>query len=1059
MTSAADVVTQATPASPADPRVDARVIARAHGDLERAAGRNMRFTERPFAPPLERARKHLQASAEADVAHSKAAEWFLDNYYLLRRSARQVADELPPGSVCHLPLLASGLAKGRARIDVFSRALVAASDMVVDRTFLTAYVEAYQEVAPLTIAELWALPNMLRATVLQSLLQFLGRLDVPGLEDDDNASRGARRDRAVPPTKPGALDPGLGVERSVRTLRLLDALDWKAFFELASHVEAILRLDPSGVYALMDFETCDSYRKVVEEVAWGTGRAESDVADAAVSMARSAARDARRGHVGYYLVAEGRSALEERFGYRPAGLERIRRAATGHPMTAYLLPLALLTSVPLLALAWAVAHVVGHGDASRVLIAIAAMVAVVPASAVSLALIQGVYARLLAPRTLPKLDFTEGLPGETRTLVVMPTLLGGADDVTTMLRRIELHYLSNPDPQLQFALLTDGVDTRTLQATPAQQPLLEGASQGILALNDKHGKDGIGPFHLLHRSPRWNPAEQRFMGWERKRGKLDELNRLLRGDTTTSYALHVGQPAGLAGIRFVITLDSDTELPMGSAHSLVGVLAHPLNRAVFDATTGRVTAGYTIVQPRIDASPSSPRETPFSKMFGGRVGIDIYAHACSELYQDLFGSGIYVGKGIYDVDAFARSLHGRAPENALVSHDLFEGVHGRTALATDVALFESYPGDYVTYSRRMQRWLRGDWQLCPWLMPDVPSARGQRIRNRLTGIDRWKIVDNLRRSTTSPLLLALFVLGWFWLPGQALWWTLGTSLLLLAPLLIAMTSARSLGREHLGRCVLAIVFLAHEASVVVNAIATVWVRKKITRKHLLQWTSAAHTASDVASKTSRALYWRTMAASPLIALAVGALLAVARPSALAAAAPILLAWLVAAEVAMRISRHPATSDGRLTEVERRRLRVLARRTWHFFQTFAGSDDHFLPVDDHQAIPHEKTAHRTSPTNIGLGLVATLSAYDLGHVGPTELSARVRRTLNSVGRLDHYQGHLFNWYDTQTLQPLLPRYVSTVDSGNLAGCLVALEHGCREMRRGDGRSHGELGRPA
>jgi cyclic beta-1,2-glucan synthetase len=1044
MTTAAEVVTQAISASAADPHAHAHAIAQAQGELRRAPGRSTHLVERHFVRPLEEARKHLQASSDGDVALSKAAEWFLDNYYLIRRSARQVADELPLGFVRRLPQLASGVAKGRMRLDVFSRALVEASDMVLDLTFLTAYVEAYQEVAPLTIAELWALPNILRATVLQSLLQFLGRLDVPGLGDDDAGSRRGGPSELVLPTEHGALEPGLGVERSVRTLRLLDALDWKCFFERTNRVEVILRTDPSGVYSLMDFETCDSYRKVVETVAWGTGHAEHDVAEAAVSLARSAGGDARRGHVGYYLVAEGRSALEERFGYHPAGLERIRRVATSHPTAAYLWPLALLTGVPLLALAASVERVVGLGDANLVWVALAAMVALVPASVVSLAVIQGVYARLLAPRTLPKLDFTKGLAGKTRTLVVMPTLLGHADDVTAMLRHIELHYLSNPDPQLQFALLTDGVDTRTPQETPSRLPLLERASQGILALNDKHGKGGIGPFHLLHRSPRWNPAEQRFMGWERKRGKLDELNRLLRGDTTTSYTLHVGQEAGLSRIRFVITLDSDTELPMGSAHSLVGALAHPLNRAVFDADTGRVTAGYTIVQPRIDASPSSPRGTLFSRMFGGRIGIDIYAHACSELYQDLFGSGIYVGKGIYDVDAFARSLEGCAPENTLVSHDLFEGVHGRTALATDVALFESYPGDYVTYSRRMQRWLRGDWQLCPWLLSQVPSARGKRIHNRLTGIDRWKIADNLRRSVSSPLLVALFVLGWLWLPGQALSWTLGTLLLLLAPLLMATVGRRRPRPEDLGRCALAIVFLAHEASVVVGAIATVWIRKKITRKHLLQWTSAAHTASDVASKSSRALYWRTMVPSPLLALAVGALLAVTRPSALMVATPILLAWFFAAEVALRISRHPAAPDGRMSDDERRGLRTLARRTWHFFQTFAGADDQWLPVDNYQESPHEKTAHRTSPTNIGLGLVATLSAYDLGYVGPTELSARVRRTLASVGRMDHYQGHLFNWYDTQTLQPLLPRYVSTVDSGNLAGCLVALEHGCREI---------------
>lgn len=559
MTTAADVLTQASSASAADSRAHARAIAEAQGDLERAPRRTPHFAERPFARPLERALKHLQKSAAGDVASSKATEWFLDNYYLIRRSARQVAEELPLGFVRHLPQLASGVAKGQPRIEAVSRALVTASDMVLDLTFLTAYVEAYQEVAPLTIAELWALPTVLRATVLQSLLQFLEWLDVPGLEDDDTTFRRDLQNEPLRQTKAGAIEPSLGVERSVRALRLFDALDWKGFFERTNRVEAILRTDPAGVYALMDFQTCDSYRKVVEAVAWSTRRAEHEVADVAVSMARSAARDQRRSHVGYYLVAEGRHALEERLGYRPAGLERIRRIATSHPTTAYLLPLALLTAVPLLALSSTVAHAVGYRNVNLVWIAVVAVVALVPTSAASLALIQGFFAWLLPPRTLPKLDFTKGLSKKTRTLVVMPTLLGRVDDVTTMLRRIELHYLSNPDPQLQFALLTDGVDTQT---PPAEEPLLERASQGILALNEKYGKDGIGPFHLLHRSSRWNPAEQRFMGWERKRGKLDEVNRLLRGDTTTSYSLHVGEPIHRV---FARTEDSTRTPPRGSA--------------------------------------------------------------------------------------------------------------------------------------------------------------------------------------------------------------------------------------------------------------------------------------------------------------------------------------------------------------------------------------------------------------------------------------------------------------------------------------------------------------
>lgn len=1024
---------------------EARALAESQRDLERAAHLGAHFFEpQAVARPLDRAQKYLGASTSGNATNLKAADWFLDNYYLIRRVARQVEEELPRGFVRHLPRLASGAAKGQPRIEALARAIVSKTSIILDLAALRSFIDAYQEVSPLTIAELWALPTMLRATVLQRLLQFLHELDVPVPKSDH---------RDLPPIllgdrdgklDSGMLDPGSGVERSIHALRVLDAIDWQVFFESTNRVEAILRTDPAQVYARMDFKTCDSYRKVIEALAWATDRAEEDVAKLAISLARDGASDQRRGHVGYYLIALGRAALEARLGYRPGSLERIRRAVTEWPTVSYLLPLTLLTWVPLLALSWYLAETLGRSNGRLLWIVVAVMVAVVPASTVVVAFLHFAFARLLPPRTLPKLDFKNGLPSEMRTLVVIPTLLGRVADVVAMLRQIELHYLSNPDPQLQFALLTDDLDAKALSTSSDDRSLLESVSQGIVALNVKHRKNGHSPFHLLHREPRWNPAEERFMGWERKRGKLEELNRLLRGDTQTSYSRHIGDPAGLLGILFVITLDSDTQLPIGSAHRLVGLLAHPLNRAVFEEKTGRVVAGYTIVQPRIETSPSSSRPTLFSRIFAGDIGFDIYTHACSEFYQDLFGAGIYVGKGIYDVDAFMRSVEDRVPENALVSHDLFEGIHGRTALATDIVLYEGYPTNYATYALRMHRWVRGDWQLLPWLFTKVPSAHGARIWNKLARIDRWKIVDNFRRSLTSPLLLVLLILGWCWLPGSALLYTLGTLALLLAPCVLALVTGRKVRREDLGRCALSLAFLAYEAAIVVDAIVRVLVRKAITRKHLLEWTSAAHTAFGIEARSPRAVLWQQMVSSPLLAIAIAALVSWVRPSAVVVAAPLLLIWLLAPEIARWVSLPPRCRIEQVTQNERKRLRLLARRTWRFFDVFVGPNDQWLPIDNYQEEPREQTAHRTSPTNIGLTLIATFSAYDFGYIGPSELSLRLRRAFDSITRMPHYQGHLFNWYDTKSLQPLLPRYVSTVDSGNFAGCLVALKHGCKEV---------------
>ncbi len=1009
---------------PPAPGVDAqvRVLAQTHKDLERADGSAWRLLRpRLVGWSIERARKRFD-HAPSGTLDKKASEWFLDNYYLIRRTARQVDEELPRRFARRLPVVVSGPSKGLARIDALSRALVALT-VELDGATLARLVEAYEEVSPLTIAELWALPTTLRAAVLHDLLVRLDELHAP-----------ARRKAETP------LSAELGVERAVRALRFFSEIDWKVFFQKTNRVEAILRTDPALVYPRMDFDTCDSYRKAVELVAWSTGKTEEDVATLAITLCRDPKAEGREQHVGYYLVAEGLRRLEAQLGYRPRGRERVARALRRWPTFTYLSSVGLLSSCLLGLEAWALGrHAVPVLEA-----AIAVAVAAVPASVVAVTVVHWALARLLPPRALPKLDFSKGVPAEDRTLVVIPTLLGRPSDGAEMLRQIEGHYLSNPDPNLQFALLTDEVDRLTASTN---SDLVDDVARGIAALNAKYApaKDQPGPFHLLHREARWNEAQGRFMGWERKRGKLDELNRLLRGDKETSFARHEGDPRGLVGIRFVITLDSDTHLPLGAPRRLVGVLAHPLNRAVFDGETGRVTSGYTIVQPRVETVPSSAMETRFARIAAGDVGFDIYTHACSNVYQDLFGAGIYVGKGIYEVDDFMRSVDGRVPENVLASHDLFEGIHGRAALATDIVLFESYPSHYAAYARRMHRWVRGDWQLVPWLYPTVPAAGGKRVPNPLATIDEWKIVDNLRRSLVSPFFLVLLVMAWTSLPGSPLLWTAAIVAALLAPTLPALGSGHR-RLDVLQRCGLALAFLAHEASIVTDAIARVAWRSLVSKKNLLEWTSAAHTADGLANRSARKVLWREMIWSPILAALAGALVFWLRPSALVVAAPLVLSWLLAPEIA-RWASSPVVPDARsLSEDDRRKLRSLARSTWNFFESFVGPGDQWLPIDNYQEQPQEQVAHRTSPTNIGMMLLSTLSAYDLGYLGPSELTLRLRRSFETIERLEHYQGHLLNWYDTRNLTPLLPRYVSTVDSGNFAGALFALKAGCHEIAR-------------
>ncbi|MBN1248661.1 MAG: cellobiose phosphorylase, partial [Anaerolineae bacterium] len=557
------------------------------------------------------------------------------------------------------------------------------------------------------------------------------------------------------------------------------------------------------------------------------------------------------------------------------------------------------------------------------------------------------------------------------------------------------------------------------------------------------------------------------------------------GDRATSYTTQIGDIPGLVGSRYVITLDSDTILSQDSTHRLIATLAHPLNRAELDPETGRVVAGYTVLQPRTEVQPTSVNATLLTSIFAGDAGLDLYTLAVSDVYQDFFGEGSFVGKGIYDVTAFHRSLAGRVPENALLSHDLFEGIHGRAGLVTDVVLYEDYPQEYLTYMHRQHRWWRGDWQLLPWLFPRVPSAPQKAsaprkasapqetvaaqegpatVENQLSVLDRWKILDNLRRSLRSPALLAFFMAGWLVLPGSPWLWTLTGLFISAMPLVTGLLTALSridyadsvpLSR-HLARGVLApmriqvlrwlfsLVFLLYESVLALDAIGVTLVRLFISHRRLLQWVTAAHALRSLGGRDDPAVTWRRMILAPVVALLMGALIVVVDASAVLAAAPLLLLWFVSPQVAFWIGRPLETEEAPLTTTQRNILRRLARRTWLYFERFVGPEDHWLPPDHFQEDPRGLVAHRTSPTNIGLLLLSTLSAHDLGYIGPLTLVLRLRSTLDSMEQLERYRGHFLNWYETHDLGTLAPRYVSTVDSGNLAASLLTLKEGLRRL---------------
>ncbi len=868
----------------------------------------------------------------------------------------------------------------------------------------------------------------------------------------------------------------VSISNSIASLRFLGAMDWREFVETMSMVEQALRTDPAGIYDRMDFSTRDRYRHAIEKTAKHSALSEHEVAKKAIQLANmhdaenapgtggGNHRDSRASHVGFYLIDKGLPLLERAAAVKVSTFEALRRWGSRRPLLLYLGSIALITL-----LLSAGMLVKGYsGGMPDWMLALACVFLLLAASQLALALTNWLATLLVTPRALPRMDFSRGIPPESRTLVVVPTMLTNTQSVEDLVEALEVRFLANQDENLHFGLLTDFPDAPQ-ENLPGDEQLSRLAGTLIGALNEKYGnrpdghaKDDI--FFLWHRSRRWNAQEQVWMGYERKRGKLADLNSLLRGGSQECFSHVVGETTILANVKYVITLDTDTQLPRDAARQFVGSMAHPLNHAVYDEAKQRVTAGYAILQPRVAVSLPGTNRSRYARLFGSEPGIDPYTRAVSDVYQDVFGEGSFIGKGIYDVDAFEQALKGRFPENRILSHDLLEGCYARSALLSDVELYEDYPARYHSDVSRRHRWIRGDWQIAAWLrrqVPVPPPAPGKEANSRsggqpnpLTALSQWKIFDNLRRSLVPVALILLLTLGWTTTSMAWLWTLVVIGVMLIPPLIATIhelfrkpddvlllshleTTLRAAGGQF-AQAAFTLACLPYEAAFSLDAIArTLW-RILISRKRLLEWTPSSN-ASD-ADRNSLFACYLSMWTAPAIAIAVATTLAALLPAVLAVAAPVLFLWLAAPAIAWWVSQPLPRREAQLTMDQIVFLRKTSRKTWAFFETFVGPEDHWLPPDNFQEHPVAVIAHRTSPTNMGLSLLANLSAYDFGYVPAGVLIARTSNALETMAKLTQYQGHFYNWYDTQSLLPLNPLYVSSVDSGNLAGHLLTLRPG-------------------
>jgi len=1048
----------------------------------------------------------LADDAKRGEPSSPAAEWLLDNFHIVVAALRDIHHDLPPAFFRRLPWIAADEFAGLPRIYAMALELIRCSAGRLDPQRLHRFITAFQSITPLTMGELWAWPSALKLALVEHLRtradilatsrahrldadRLVDALETPAHVRDRWPSqvhpafvirllqRSREHETAAPlrhELDAALTSRGETIEDVIRSearhqaaeqafmanligsLRLISSFDWSEFFESVSLVEQILQRDPVAVYGRMDFASRDRYRHAVEELAEPRGDAQVRVALKSVERARQIAErtpDAREAHVGYYLIAEGRRQFEQGIGWEPGRAVGLRRAFFRRATPGYLGTVTLATSA---LVAVAVAYARAHGWHWPMLLVVV-LLTLVPMSELTIQILQRLIARFIPPRRLPRLDLGR-VPESARTMVIIPTILDSVDRARDLVAHIEVQALGNLDPHIHFAILSDFKDADA-QSLPLDAAILAAAAEGIKTLNAKHGDGGPDRFFLFHRTRQWNEHEGLWMGWERKRGKIEEFNRLLRGATDTSFVLTVGDAAILPQVRYCITLDSDTRLPRDTARQLIGIITHPLNRPMFDPAVGRVTKGYGILQPRVSVTFTSAAGSLFARLYAGHTGVDPYTTAVSDIYQDVFSEGIFTGKGLYDVDAFTAALADSVPENALLSHDLFEGLHARVALVSDVELVDEYPSSVLAHARRQHRWIRGDWQILRWLFPFVPTRHGIK-RNSFPLIARWKILDNLRRSLVAPMLLALLVAGWIVLPGAHWFWT-GTVLAVMAAQLLPLVAQMIVGPRKaqsfpvfwrnvradsaiaLAQIVLGVTFLAYHAWDTAHAIALTLVRLTITRRRLLEWETAAAAAARAAGIAGgRALlgFIADMMASPIIAAVVMLLVSFAHPEALSSALPLVALWAIAPGVAYWLSMPVGPRERPLTDRERRLLRRTARKTWRYYETFVTAADAWLPPDNYQEGVDPRLARRTSPTNIGMTLLSTLAAHDLGYLTTETLIRRLESTLATLEGLERHEGHFLNWYDTATRAPLLPRYVSTVDSGNMAAALIALAQG-------------------
>jgi hypothetical protein len=1019
---------------------------------------------------LDRFCHKASQSAENGGKLQEADQWLLDNQYLIHEQIMAVECNMPRYNSRRFLSLRNRPGGDFHRVHELASELVAHLDGMIDLTVLHEFISAYQNITPLTQIELCTLPNMMQFALLDYLCRAAKENSIHG-DLSKSSTIGNNTSKTV------FQDFRLNaIRHSIVSLHTIGKLNWKEFLESENIVERILRHDPAGIYQQMDFASRGHYLRAIEDFALKSLHSEEEIARKAIEHARQNDRtqmllspssiddreedacDSLRSHVGYYLLGKGQKSFEKLIGYQPDWKKRIARTVSAKAFSYYLGAIILLwafaiTSASVLGSMWGASQNIG----SIAYLSLLGSMAVVAAH-FSISIVNWISTLIVPPRPMMRLDFSKGIPNKYRTLVAVPTMLTDEQSIRKLASQLEIRYSANKDDNLLFALLTDFPDANQ-ESMPKDNLLLAVAHEEIQRLNALHCQNGPSCFYLLHRTRKWNPQEGVWMGEERKRGKLTDLNRFLLSGDGGRFSTIEGDLSRLASVRYVISLDTDTHLPRDAARKLVGCMAHPLNRPRIDPRTHRVIEGYAMLQPQVGVMLSDAHRSIFSRLLAGDAGIDPYIRQSSSLYHDLFAESSYIGKGIYDVEAFDAAMQGRFPNNRILSHDLIESCFATCGFVSDVELYEGVPFRLLGDMNRRHRWVRGDWQIASWLMPKVCTAHGVSA-NPLSSLSRWKIFDNLRRSLLPIFQLSLLLMSWFFSPHYALFW-MAVALLAVSgpplfiagmgftrkpagkPLWLHLRDQSSLWFRDLFSEAIAWCILPYSAYSNLDAISRALFRTVYSRKNLLEWTSSGE--AEARCNYNCRKHYRVMWPSPIVGLTVFAFLLAVNSSALPISAPMLLAWIAGPWIAWRISQSFLEDAVSLTDHEQRQLRRIARLTWHFFESHANRINHGLPPDNVQNYCSETIVSTTSPTNIGMGLLSSLAAHDLGYHTASSFLERTEAALKSMHSLERYRGHFYNWYDTRTLQPVGSRYISSIDSGNLWASLLVLRSGLEELR--------------